>query len=674
MSNLQAENIDIHTKPEPLSAIDINFPEYTVRTLSNGMKVFIIEDHEQPTIALRFVFAGGTTMDEISGIAEMTAGLMTKGTKKLSAFEMAETMDGIGASYSASAQADYLVYYTSGLKHHTDKIFEIAADVLMNPTFPQNEFEKLNTMMLNAVQLEKSNAGQLAQNMARKVIYGKDHPYALNKTEESVKAIKPEHIREFYEKYVIPNNATLAVVGDVTAAEIIPVLEKYFGAMKAGEKPEITIPEPQQKPNGVYFVHRPGSVQSSVVVTTPGVRYTHRDYLTYRIAGNLMGAGFAGRLFRTLRETYSLTYSPFGYLSSVKYANRFVAGGDVNKEKTDSALIVINEQIGLLAQETPTKEEVDRIKNLALGNHLMSFERTQSMAAMIQNADFMGQAIQDVEQLPNLINRISPNDLQRIGREYMSLDKSAIIVVGESSVRESLTQFGRIYDYDTDLNPISIKMDKVNLSVQDLLKNYHNAIGGKKNTEKINSMIAEGTVLINVQGQQIEGHQSIKKQAPMKSYQLVEFMGMRQELWSDGQNAWNSMGGGQITKLSDGELENAIFQSDIFNYARLIEHKFKCEILGKQNDNIILKAVSPMGEESTYYFNADTYLLEKIESMQKSPMGEVQVTQTLSDYVATDGIKMPTKVITATPFMTMTATLSYKYNVEIDEAEFNPNS
>ncbi len=222
MTNLNAQ-IDRSVRPEPLPEKEFQFPNHSTHKLRNGLRVFVIEDKEQPTIALRLLIPGGTSMDgNLPGTAELTAGLLTKGAGKMTALDIAKTIDGIGASISARATGDAVIVSASGLKKHIKTILDVFKNVVLKPTFPKQELEKLSEQMIASLQYEKSQPEQVGQTLARKVIYGDEHPYALKANENSIQKISIKEVQNYYNTYFIPNNATLAVIGDVSAKDIIP--------------------------------------------------------------------------------------------------------------------------------------------------------------------------------------------------------------------------------------------------------------------------------------------------------------------------------------------------------------------------------------------------------------------------------------------------------------------
>lgn len=675
MTNSEAQTIDVTQKPEPLPATEFNFPKHTEHTLKNGMKVFIIEDNEQPTISFRLLIPGGTSQDgSKAGVAEITAGMLTKGAGKMKALDIANKIDGIGASVSASAGGDFVNVSATGLKKHISTILDVYKEVITKPTFDEDEFDKYVQQMIAGLQYEKSQATKVGSNLARKVIYGENHPYASKSTEKSVAEIKVKDIKDFYTKYFVPNHATIAVIGDVKTKEVIDMLEKAFSGWKKGTAPKIEMPKPAPMPLGVYFVHRPASDQSTVIVTNLAIPYNHKDYEALETASKLIGSGFGGRLFRTLRETHSFTYSPWGYLTSSKYINRFACGADVNKAKTDSSIQVIFEQINDLATNGPTDEELSRHKRYETGQYKLSFENSEFIASLIQQSEFLGVSLDYVKGYPTRINDMPANAVAYMADNYLNPKTARIIVVGDPNIRESLEKFGKVFDYNLDLEPISgaaAKMEKVSMSAQDLIERHTKALGGKEAIAKVNTIVSKAKATMSMGGQQIQGEITQEVKAPNKIYMLMDMKMFKQEIWCDGTKAIAG-GMGDLAELDGAQLEKMIFEGTPFGTTKFLDLGYKLDIKGKQNGQIVVLVTSPKNSESTYYFDEKTYLVSYYESLEESPDGPTPMTVKLSNWIDVNGVKLPGKVENLSSMFNLINEYKYELNVEIDDSKFSP--
>jgi len=663
-------------KPEPLPEKEFKFPEHQSITLDNGLKIFVIEDHKQPTIAFRLLVSGGKSVDTLKpGTAEITTSLLTKGTKKLSALGIAKTIDGIGANISANASTDFITVEASGLKKHMNTILDVYTQVITNPSFPEKEFEKFIPQMLASIQQEKANPRAIASKMARKAIFGEKHPYATDATETSVNSIKVNDIKSYHETFFVPNNSTLAITGDVKPDEIIKEVKKRFKNWEKSKKPlEFSVPTINSLPLGVYFIERPGSVQSTIMFSSKALPYTNKDYDLLDIATSVISGGIAGRLFRTLREQYAFTYTPFGSLSQNKYTGRYFCGADVKNNVTDSALTVMLNQINSLIKTPASETELSRVKTYQSGAYKMAFESSDYVAALIQDADFYGKPIQDLENYASRIMEYSANSIKNIASQYLNPTKGYIIVVGSPEVKEKLSSFGKLYDYDLDLNPLSgekAKMERVSLNPIELIEKYIKALGGSEAISQIH------TVIDTAQAEMIYGSGPMKglliqyQKVPDKKYTVFDMGVFRQEVWVDAQEVWLKLN--KLEKLATKDAEKFIKDALILKDTKLLEMGFTCEVLGKQGNFILMKAVSPKGFSSTYYFDSKTFLISKIERVEETASGTMPITESIKEYVVVDGVKFPKLIETVSPLYTIKTDNKYYINQPLEDSFFRPS-
>ncbi|MFA7626944.1 MAG: pitrilysin family protein [Candidatus Kapaibacterium sp.] len=674
--NIFSNEINPDVKPEPLGSTGFNFPEYTVKTLSNGLKVYVIQDKEQPTVAFRLLVAGGTSMDGTkSGLAEMTAAMMTKGTKNRTAQQIAAKADGLGIGLTSSATTDYYSVFAEGLKKHQDVILDLMSDILLNPTFPIEEFKKIQQQMIAGIQYDKSSSTNLAQGLARIAVYGKNHPYGANKSEQSISSIDVNDLTDFHKKWIKPNNATLAVVGDVEPDDIVKELEKFFKPWEKSDAPAIEIPEPTSMPKGIYFIARNGSVQTSIAVSSLTVPYKHLDYDGVNLASKLIG-GSNGRLFNTLREKYSFTYSPYGYQTSSKYANRFTAIAEVNKSKTDSSISVILGELRDIINNTPDDDELNRVKISHIGNYQMSFENSLFIASLIQNEEFYGKQINGLKNYTKKISSLIPSDITSAVRNYINPDNAMLVVVGDTSILPSISKYGQIFKYDSDYNPLEGKdaeLTPISMSAEKLISNYEKAIGGTANVEKLQTLNIMSIAELSFNGQTAPGQVLTQKKTGTKMYNSSDFGLFKNEIWVDGENVYSSQNGGESIPQEGGAKEKALFEAEMFPVLSLKKYGYTLEVLGKQGSKILLSARDKGDAETIYYFNTDNYLLDKTEMKVVGPNETLEVWSIVyEDYREFDGIKLPGIQRTISPSFTINLRSNYELNKEIADEVFVP--
>lgn len=668
--------VDFTKKPEPLEKTEFTFPEYKEVTLNNGIRLFIVKDDEQPTVSVRLLIPGGSALDgDKSGLASITADMMLKGTESKDALEIATLTDGIGASLNANAGNDELTLTASFLKKHQDKMLSLFAEVLTKPNFPKDEFEKMVKLIKASLKNRKANPNNLASRLANKVIYGELHPYGKFMTEKSLDDISISDVKDYYKSVIKPNGAIMVVVGDVDETDITNKLNKALEGFKPGQKASITVPPAQPMPVGVYFINRPGSVQSTIYVTAASVPYNDPNHELVGLAANIMGGGFGARLFRTLREKYSYTYSPSASNTRNKYANRFTCNADVRNAVTDSSISVIFDLLKDLSENPSSPEEIGRIKKYRVGQYLMSFENSGFVASLVENAAFMGTAMDRVKDFPKRFMGYSPYEVQKTAENFLNPMYCYIVVVGNPDVKSKLEKFGKIYEYDLDLNPISGekgKFEKVSMDAEDLIKAYTKAIGGKEAIANIKNVKVSAKTTLSMNGQEFTGELSQSYKLPNKMYQKLDMKVFSQELWCNGADVWMSGASSSNLKKDGEEKERGIQDAQLFKFTNLLATGYKCEVLGKQGEAILMKVRSPLGAEFTIFFNAQNYLVDKVESYMKTPQGSLPVTEIYAKYIDVTGVKLPSELTTISPMFTMKAMNEYSTNIQFEDSIFKP--
>lgn len=665
---------DPRLRPDIGQVREYEFPRYEEATLKNGLKIYVIEDHRQPTIGFRLQVRAGETFDGVKpGLSSLMANLLTKGTRRRTALDIASALDSIGADLSASTGGELLTVTASGLKKHMPLLLAIFSDVLLNPTFPKEELDKLMPQVIASIKQEKSRPSQLAMALSRMVLYGPDHPSAQRRTEESVKAITVEDIQRFYTTYVRPNNgASLAIVGDVTLKEVIPQIEAAFRRWEASPVQVKPLPEPKPLPRGVYVVERPGSVQSTIVLCGLAPGRKDPDYEKLDLAVELLGNGFSGRLFKTLRETYSFTYTPYAFLTQGKYFNRFVAGADVRTAVTDSAILVLRREVEKVANEPAAEEEFTVIKQNILGNYQMNFEQPWFVASILQNADYLELPPEYFKSYPQRLMAYSPYDALAAAERYLQPRNWWLIVVGKPGIAKELERYGDVYRYDLDLKQVgSAEPEAVSMSVDELLGRYVKALGGESALAAVQSVVKTSSVTLSAGGQQFTGTLTVKQKAPNKLYQQLSLPVVQQEEWTDGTAAWIKQGQQPPKPMPDEVARNTMDRANMFYVAKLPTLGYQCSVVGKRNGMIILRAVKN-GKQSQFYFDEATYLLRRTDYQQGSEENGITLSEFYEDYAPIEGIMLPRKERLESPMFSISSTNSYQLNVPLSDEEFRP--
>ena len=667
--------LSLDNKPEPLEATPFKFPKYDEFTMDNGLHVYVVENHQVPTVTFSLIFRGGDAFDpqKKEGVTALMADLMLKGTKYRSAQEIALTLDGVGASMSTSTSGQTVSMSGASLKKHAKLLFTILGEELTVPTFDDGELSKLREQYLAGVASQKSSATETAQALARKVIYGMDHPAARRQTEGSIQAITKDDILKAFSTYVVPNNASIAVVGDVTKDEVKKMLSEHLKGWKKGTVPNTTMPNAKTEPAGVYFVNRPGSVQSAVLVNAiaPGVEKP--DWMAADVAMSYLGGGFGSRLFQTLREQYSYTYSPFGFVTRAAHNNRITLGAEVRSSVTDSALNVILDEVRKLGAEGPDPDVLERRIRQEVGQYRLLFERASTVGNLLQNVWTTGVPVEYVTKYDERLESISYGDVKNIGTKYLGMFDLRIVVVGAADVRSKLESFGQIKDFDLDLNPVVVAAyEKVDMSLNDIVEGYAKAIGGRAAIATVKTVSMTGAATMTMQGRPLKGTISRKLMVPNREMADIDLKMMRQTQWIDGQNAYVSMSGGPASAAPPDESKNMIADARTFQVLYWKEDGYQLTEAGKKGADLEVQVVNGNGRKELYVFDASTMLLKRMEREEETPQGPIVNISKYEDYKEVKGVKFPTKLTTQNSIYSMEYVWDVVVNEGVTEADFQP--
>ena len=448
-------DIDRTQKPEPGPAPAASFPDYKTETLPNGLKVFIIEDDRKPTVTFRLVIRSGSIFDGgKDGTAEFVAGLLNRGTEKRDAATFALETDSIGVSIESEAGPDSISVSAAGLTKYTGKILDLLTDAVFHAAFPAEQFAKLQRQALSALEEEKQQPAKLAAKLTGKVLYG-GHPYGAHLTPAAVQALTREHLTAFHREHFVPNNATLAIVGDVKSADILAEIKRVFGDWKKGDPRMMKMAAPPTMSGlTIHLLDRPGSVQSNIVIVQPGPPRSNPDTPELNVLNATIGGGFSGRLFQNLREKHGWTYGAYSAFSMLKHGGGFSASAETRNEVTAPAIVETLKEISRLSDEPVPEAELTLQRQYNVGNYLLSLENSARTAQRVQDIDLYGLPADFYKTYARRMSEVTPAKIQALAKKYLSTTDLAIIVVGEAKdVQPALEKIGKVIVYDQDLKP-----------------------------------------------------------------------------------------------------------------------------------------------------------------------------------------------------------------------------
>ena len=446
--------------PVSKDILKVQLPKAQEATLKNGLRVVLLESHKIPTFSMQMVVLSGGLSDpaDYHGLASSTAALLREGTTKRSSKDIAEQTEAIGASlFSTSGLSSMTSTVTvSGLTDNLDQIVDIFADVVRNPSFPQDEIEKYKKRTLANLMIQRSSPQFLADEQFSKAIYG-DHPAALASTPpESIKKLSTKDLATFHSTYYRPNNAMLTVVGDVTMKSILPVIEKAFGDWQKADVPPTTIPAaPAQSTAKIFLIDRPGSVQTVIELGTLGIERTSPDYFAVLLANRVLGGGPTGRLFLNLREDKGYTYGAYSSFGGSKYRGTWTASSEVRTDVTEGAMKEFMYELDRLRTQPVTAEELENAKRAIVGSFALSLESPTSLLGNIVTQKLYNLPADYWDTYPQKVAAVTAADVQRVAQKYLDKEHLQVVAVGDASkARDVLAKYGSVQVYDADGKPI----------------------------------------------------------------------------------------------------------------------------------------------------------------------------------------------------------------------------
>ena len=454
--------------PVNKNVLQVKLPKAEETTLANGLRVILLRDTKVPTFSAQMVILSGGLSDkpDYRGLASFTAALLREGTTKRSSKDIAEQVDSIGATLNSNSGFSNMtsVVSTSGLVENLDQTFDLFADVVRNPSFPADEVEKYKTRSLAQLQFQRSSPQFLAQERFSRAIYG-DHPAAIVAPPvESLKKLSNKDLAAFHSTYYRPNNAILALVGDVTLKELLPKIEKAFGDWQKADVPATAIPAvPAQSASRILLIDRPGSVQTVLQLGTLGIERNSADYFSLLLADKILGGGPAARLFLNLREDKGYTYGAYSNFGGSRFRGTWASSSEVRTDVTEGAMKEFMFELKRLREEKVSIEELENAKRAIVGSFALSLEQPQSLLQNIITQKLYDLPADYWDAYPQKVSAITVDDIQKVAQKYIDLDHIQIVAVGDAAkAREVLAKYGKVEVYDADGKVVSAAEVKTN--------------------------------------------------------------------------------------------------------------------------------------------------------------------------------------------------------------------
>lgn len=440
---LSAQQPDRKQPPPIGPAPSLKLPAIQKHKLSNGLAVWLVEHHEVPLAQVNLIVRSGSAADPIGkyGVGSLTAAMLDEGAGTRAALELADAIEFLGANLSTASSFDSSAVRMSVPVSKLAEALPLMSDVALRPTFPAAELERLRKERLTGLLQARDNVGALIQLAFPRIVFGPTHRYgtAANGLPATIEALNVDDLSTFYRAHYRPDNSTLLIVGDVTPATALPMLEKAFGGWKSGGMAALVadVPNaPQLGKRQVYLVDKPDAAQSQIRIGWVGVARSTPDYAVLEVLNTVLGGSFTSRLNQNLREKNGYAYGASSGFDMRLSAGPFLAAAGVQTDKTADALREFFTELNGMLTLVPA-DELAKAKNYVALGFPGEFETTGDMARKLEELVIYNLPETTFSNFVPSVTAVTAADLQRAAARFIQPEKMAVVVVGDRKVIEA---------------------------------------------------------------------------------------------------------------------------------------------------------------------------------------------------------------------------------------------
>jgi zinc protease len=639
------------------------FPKAASKTLTNGLRVFVVTDHREPAVAARLVLlSAGSIKDPSSmpGVAQMTAALLTQGTEKRSAREIAETIDFLGGTLQATADRDGTTVTLDVVKKDLGTGMDLMSDVVLHPAFAPDELDRQRQRVLSSLQVQYADPNYLATLVFARVLYG-NSAYGLPEagTPRSVQEFRRDDFVKFHDANYAPNGALLAFAGDITPDEAFAIAEKYFGLwQKTSVAADIPAPGSLTTGQHIWLLDKPDAVQTQIRLGKFSIRRSDPDYLPLEVTNHIFGGSYNSRLNTEVRIKKGLTYDASSSLNAHRYAGSLSVNTFTRTETTVEALKLVMNLLGGMANGEITQQELNFARDYLAGVYPISSETAEQVADRVLIAAAFELPADYNQTYPAKVRAMSLDQVQATARKYFTAKDLDIVLAGNvGAFRDSLKKefpnaqfveipFDQIDVVSPDLR--AAKQESVVASPESLAQGQQilmaaaQAAGGDSLRSVATLGFSESGKIYNPSGDQpLQVNWQVAY--PDRSYGQVSLGSVNILQICNGSSSWLKFPDNvRDTSNVIGEFKRgiALFGGGWGIYQQVLAGNVSGQALGEEqigDKKTLGVAVQLPFAALKLYFDPDSHLLVAARYQSKGEEGDVENEQHWSDYRNVDG-------------------------------------
>ena len=422
--------------PPPLAPKHVDFPAYELKTLPNGLQVLVIPHHEQPSVVFRLLVRAGAVHEPADrpGVASFVATLLNQGTTTKTAEQVATLIDSAGGVIGVGAGNELTYIQGAVIKDRTDEALGLVSDMVQRPAFSPNEIQLQRRQALSSLRVANDDPDYIANVVFDRLVFGQ-HPYGRpgQGSVESIERITQADLVAFHRAWFVPNNAVLAIVGDLSASEAFAAAERAFGSWPRRDVTEVVPATPPAPARRVVVIDRPGSAQTEIRVGHLAFPRTHPDYVAFDMTIRILGGEGANRLFGVLRSERGLTYGASADFNAFRTSGVVVAETDTRTSGTAESLRLMVDEFARLQRDQVHPAELEGAQDFFAGHFPLSIETPSAIAEQVLTRLFYGQDLKELDTYVDRVTALTPSDIQRMARQWLKPDQLTIVLVGDAS-------------------------------------------------------------------------------------------------------------------------------------------------------------------------------------------------------------------------------------------------
>ena len=630
---------------------EIQIPKIDETTLPNGMKVYLLENHELPLVRGTALVRTGNLFDPADkvGLATVTGEVIRSGgTAAKTGDQIDEQLENIAASVESSIDESFGRITFSTLKERTDEVLGVFHDVITSPAFRDNKIELVKSQLRSGILRRNDDAPGISQREFTDLVYGPKTPYGWQMEYATLDNIKRDDIANFYKRYYFPSNIILAVQGDFSTAEMKAKIQSLFGSWNYSQPPVPAFPKVQSDPKpGVYLATKTDVTQTNFTLGQLGGTLKDKDYPALEVMGDILGGGFQSRLFQRIRTQLGYAYGvSAAWGAGFDHPGLFEIAGSTKSASTVDTLREIDKEVQRIRTTEVTAEELESAKQTVINGFVFNFDTPAKTLNRLLTYRYYGYPDDFIFQYQKAVSNVTRADILRVAREY--IDPAKFVIVAAGNPKDFGTPLSALGEPVSDIDLTIPEPKKVTAVVNPagvargkaLLAKARDAMGGADKLLAVKDVTQSGTVQLDKAAGGLKVTQTSQWIAPTYYRQEDVLPFGKIITYSDGKSGWASTPKG-VVPLPDAQLKQITFEM-FRNWPVLM-------LSDRDPDRVVTDAgggkveiSDKAGHSLLMTFDAKTGLPESETYSEPGGQGEVQ--EAYSDWQETGGIKSPRKV------------------------------